>query len=222
MSGFFTSSIGKKLLMSLAAIFLLLFLPVHMGINLLLIIFEDPMVYNKAAHFMSSNFIVKIFEVVLMTTLLVHVIWALVLQFQNWRARPSRYVRANHSQTSFFSKYMIHTALLTLGFLALHLMDFYIKAKMGDAMELVHEGVHYHDFAREIIVKFKQLPFVIIYIVAFIFLGFHLAHGLQSALRTLGNDNNRQRDLFHLLSIIYAAIIVGGFTFIPLYVYFTY
>ena len=56
MSGIFTSSIGKKLLMSLAGIFLITFLLVHLGINLLVIIFDDPMVYNKAAHFMSYKY----------------------------------------------------------------------------------------------------------------------------------------------------------------------
>ena len=55
MSGIFTSSIGKKMFVSLAGIFLIVFLLVHMGVNLLVIIYKDPMVYNKAAHFMSSN-----------------------------------------------------------------------------------------------------------------------------------------------------------------------
>ncbi|HDR68542.1 MAG TPA: succinate dehydrogenase, partial [Bacteroidaceae bacterium] len=59
MASVITSSIGKKLLMSLAGIFLILFLLVHMGINLLVIIFDDPMVYNKAAHFMSTSIIIK-------------------------------------------------------------------------------------------------------------------------------------------------------------------
>ena len=95
MSSIFTSSIGKKLLMSLAGIFLITFLLVHMGINLLVIIFDDPMVYNKAAHFMSSNILIKIFEIVLFGGLLLHVIYALILQTQNWIARHRRYTKAN-------------------------------------------------------------------------------------------------------------------------------
>ena len=121
MSGIFTSSIGKKLLMSLAGIFLIIFLLVHLGINLLVIIFEDPMVYNKAAHFMSSNILIKIFEIVLFGGFLLHIIYALILQIQNWIARPSRYSKANYSNTSFFSKFMIHTAVITLVFLVIHL-----------------------------------------------------------------------------------------------------
>ena len=141
MSGIFTSSIGKKLMMSLAGIFLIIFLLVHLGINLLVIIFKDPMVYNRAAHFMSSNILIKIFEIVLFGGFLLHIIYALILQIQNWIARPKRYNKANYSNTSFFSKFMIHTAAITLVFLVIHFMDFYIKAKFGHAAEIMVDGV---------------------------------------------------------------------------------
>lgn len=136
MSGLFTSSIGKKLMMSLAGVFLLVFLLVHLGINLLFIIFDDPMVYNKAAHIMSTNVLIKIFEIVLFGGILLHVIYALILQVQNWIARPQRYSKTNYSNTSFFSKFMIHTAIIILVFLVIHLADFYIKAKFGHAIEI--------------------------------------------------------------------------------------
>jgi len=221
MSGIFTSSIGKKLLMSLAGIFLIVFLLVHMGINLLVIIYEDPMVYNKAAHFMSSNILIKIFEIVLFGGFLLHIIYALVLQVQNWIARPSRYSKANYSNTSFFSKFMIHTAIITLIFLVIHMMDFYIKAKFGHGAEIIVDGVTYHDFATEIEDKFKMLPFVIFYIAAFVFLGFHLVHGFQSAFKTLGLDNKKYNPLIQALAIVYCIVIVAGYSIMPVIIYFS-
>ena len=221
MSGILTSSIGKKLLMSLAGLFLITFLLVHMGINLLVIIYDDPMVYNKAAHFMSSNILIKIFEIVLFGGLLLHVIYALILQIQNWIARPRRYNKANYSNTSFFSKFMIHTAAITLVFLVIHFMDFYFKAKFGHGAEIIVDGVIYHDFATEILDKFKMLPFVIFYIAAFIFLGFHLAHGFQSAFKTLGIDNRKWTPVIQVLAIIYTTIVVAGYSIIPLITYFS-
>ena len=221
MSGIFTSSIGKKLLMSLAGIFLIVFLLVHMGINLLVIIFDDPMVYNKAAHFMSSNILIKIFEIVLFGGFLLHIIYALVLQVQNWIARPSRYNKANYSNTSFFSKFMIHTAIITLIFLVIHMMDFYIKAKFGHGAEIIVDGVTYHDFATEIEDKFKMLPFVIFYIAAFVFLGFHLVHGFQSAFKTLGLDNKKYNPLIQALAIVYCIVIVAGYSIMPVIIYFS-
>lgn len=221
MSGIFTSSIGKKLLMSLAGIFLIVFLLVHMGINLLVVIFEDPMVYNKAAHIMSTNILIKIFEIILFGGFLLHIIYALILQVQNWIARPSRYNKANYSNTSFFSKFMIHTAVITLIFLVIHFMDFYIKAKFGHAAEIIVDGVPYHDLASEIVDKFKVLPFVIFYIAAFVFLGFHLFHGFQSAFKTLGMDNRKYTPAIQVLSILYCTLVVAGYSIIPVLIYFS-
>ena len=221
MSGILTSSIGKKLLMSLAGLFLITFLLVHLGLNLLVIIYDDPMVFNKVAHFMSSNILIKIFEIVLMGGLLLHIIYALILQIQNWIARPKRYHKANYSNTSFFSKFMIHTAAITLTFLVIHFMDFYFKAKFGHATEIIVDGVIYHDFATEILDKFKKLPFVIFYIAAFIFLGFHLIHGFQSAFKTLGIDNKKWTPVIQVLAVLYTILVVAGYSIIPLITYFS-
>jgi succinate dehydrogenase / fumarate reductase cytochrome b subunit len=220
MSSFFTSSIGKKLFLSLAGIFLLIFLLVHLVINILVIVVEDPMVYNRAAHFMSSSILIKIVEILLFGAILLHVIYAFILQIQNWIARPKRYNKANYSNTSFFSKFMIHTAAIILVFLVIHFMDFYLKAKFGRAAEIHVEGIMYHDFASEVLDKFKILPFVVFYVAAFIFLGFHLIHGFQSAFKTLGLDHKTYTPVIQVLAIIYTVIVVGGFTIIPLIIYF--
>jgi len=205
---------------SLAGIFLIVFLLVHMGVNLLVIIYKDPMVYNKAAHFMSSNILIKIFEIVLFGGFLLHIIYALILQLQNWIARPKRYLKANYSNTSFFSKFMIHTAVIILVFLVIHFMDFYIKAKFGHGAEIMVDGVVFHDFATEIVDKFKILPFVIFYIAAFVFLGFHLIHGFQSAFKTLGWDNRKYTPAIQVVAILYSTLVVAGFSIIPVIIYF--
>ena len=220
MSNIFTSSIGKKLLMSLAGIFLLLFLLVHLGINLLVIISDDPMVFNKAAHFMATNIVIKVFEIVLFGGILLHILYALVLQVQNWIARPRRYRKANFSNTSFFSKFMIHTAAIILVFFVIHFADFYFRAKFGHLSEVMVDGVMVHDFAQEVSDKFKLLPFVIFYLASFIFLGFHLIHGFQSAFKTLGLDNRKYTPAIQVVALVYTVVVVGGFSLIPLLLYF--
>jgi succinate dehydrogenase / fumarate reductase cytochrome b subunit len=66
-----------------------------------------------------------------------------------------------------------------------------------------------------------MLPFVIFYIAAFVFLGFHLVHGFQSAFKTLGIDSSRWNPVIQLAALVYTVIIVGGFTIIPILVYFS-
>jgi succinate dehydrogenase / fumarate reductase cytochrome b subunit len=220
MSSIFTSSIGKKLFMSLAGIFLITFLLVHMGLNLLIIISDDPMVFNKAAHFMSTNTLIKIFEIVLFGGFLLHIIYALILQLQNWLARPKRYHKMAKTETSPFSRWMIHTAIIVLTFLVIHLADFYFKAKFGHIDDVIVGGIHYHDLTSLVINKFKIPGFVIFYVATFIFLGFHLLHAFQSAFKTLGLNNKTYSPIIKALGILYTIIVVGGFTAIPLVIYF--
>ena len=221
MSNIFTSSIGKKLIMSLAGLFLILFLIVHLGINISLIICESREYFNIAAHFMSSNVIIKIFEIVLFGGFILHMLYGMVLQIQNWLARPKRYRIDNYSQTSFFSKFMIHTALIITVFLVLHLLDFFIKSKFADNVaEVVYNGKEYQDLGFLVIQRFKIGWVVIIYVVALLFLGFHLHHGFQSAFQTMGINHKTYSPVIKVIGLIYTLVITIGFISIPVYVYF--
>ncbi len=208
-------------MMSLAGIFLVVFLLVHLGINLSLILTDSRETFNKAAHFMGHNLIVRIMEFILFGGFLLHMIYGVVVQLQNWIARPKRYLKENYSQTSFFSKFMIHTAAIITVFLVIHLFDFYLKAKLfGDVPTVVYDGKNYHDLGILVVEKFKIGWVVIFYLVCFIFLAFHLLHGFQSAFQTLGLNHPVYSPIIKALGIIYTVIVTAGFMVIPLYIYF--
>jgi succinate dehydrogenase / fumarate reductase cytochrome b subunit len=222
MGNFFTSSVGKKITMGIAGLFLSTFLLVHLGINLLLIIFDDPQKFNLAAHFMGTNIIIKIFEVILFGGFLLHIVYGIFVQIQNWLARPKGYKVVNNAQTSYFSKFMIHTAFIVGIFLVIHLMDFYFKAKFfGEVEDVVYNGKNYHDLGSLVIEKFQMAGFVIFYIASILFLGFHLLHGFQSAFRTLGLEHKTYTPVIEFTGIVYTLIIVVGFSIIPLVIYFS-
>lgn len=223
MSNIFNSSIGKKLMMALAGLFLVVFLLVHLGINLTLILFDDPRIFNIAAHFMATNIVIKVFEVVLFGGLILHIIYGLIVQLLNWMARGKRYKVYNNAQTSFFSKFMIHTAVIILVFLVIHLFDFYFKARYahGYVGEVVYNGKHYHDLGSLVLQKFTVLWIVIFYIACNLFLGFHLLHGFQSAFQTLGLNHKVYTPWIRGLGVIYTLVVTAGFTLIPLVIYLT-
>ena len=221
MSNIFSSSIGKKLIMSLAGLFLIIFLIVHLGINITLIICKSREYFNIAAHFMSSNIVIKIFEIILFGGFILHMFYGLILQIQNWLARPKRYKIANFSETSFFSKYMIHTAIIISIFLVLHLLDFFIKSKFTDNIEeVVYKGKEYKDLGLLVIQRFKIGWVVIVYVAALLFLGFHLHHGFQSAFKSLGINHKKYSPVINSAGVIYTLIITLGFISIPVYIYF--
>ncbi len=220
MSNIFNSSVGKKLIMSLAGLFLITFLLVHLGINLL-IFKESPEAYNKAAHFMMSNIAIKVMEIVLFGGFFLHMIYGLILTIQNWLARPIGYKKTYNSQTSFFSKYMFHTAIILLIFLVLHLLDFYVKSKfIGDIEEVFYDGKPYHDLATLVIERFQIGWVVIVYVVALFGLGFHLLHGFQSAFQTLGLNHPVYTPIIKSAGIIYTVAVTLGFMSIPVLVYY--
>lgn len=222
MSNIFTYSIGRKLIVALAGIFLILFLLVHLGINITLILCETTKPFNIAAHFMGTNIIVKIFEVILFGGIVIHIIYTLILQVQNWLARPIRYRIPNFAQLSFFSKFQIHTAAIILVFLGIHLTNFYFKSRFGELEEISYDGVKYlPDLGSLVIQKFQTPGFVILYIAFFIFLAFHLLHGFQSAFQTLGLNHQSYTPFIKTLGVVYSLIVFTGFTAIPIVIYFT-
>jgi len=223
MSNILTSSIGKKLMMSLAGLFLLAFLPVHLAINLSLILSDSTEAFNKAAHFMGTNIIIRIMEIVLFGGFLLHMFYGVFLQVQNWIARPVRYKKENYSQSSFFSKFMIHTAAIITVFLVIHLVDFYFKVKIfGDVPTIIYGDEKIHDLGILVIEKFRIKGFVIFYLCCFIFLAFHLLHGFQSAFQSLGLNHKTYSPVIKFLGIAYSLLITLGFMIIPVYIYFWY
>ncbi len=208
--------------MASLGLFLVVFLLVHLGINLLLVFFEDSRNFNIAANFMGTNILIKIFEIVLFGGFLMHIIYGLIIQVQNWLARPVRYKVNNSNRDSYFSKYMIHTAIIILIFLVIHLVDFYFKAKFGNVEGTVfYDSIAYPDLASIVFEKFSIPGYVIFYIASFLFLGFHLLHGFQSAFQSLGFKRKTYLKTARLTGYIYTFVVVTGFMAIPLIIYFT-
>lgn len=213
------SSLTKKYVMALVGLFLITFLFVHMTINLLVLLPSTDW-FNIAAHFMGTNIFIKIFEVVLFGGFIIHIIYGVILQIQNWLARPARYKVEGWSHTSPFSKFMIHLAVLIFIFLVIHLSDFYVKVKfLGEVGEVAINDKMYHDLAALIIAKFQIPLFVFGYILAFVFLGFHLHHGFQSAFQSLGLNHSKYTPFIKILSTIISIVLALGYICIPLAIY---
>lgn len=202
------SSISKKFVMALAGLFLLMFLPVHLVINLMLLK-SDPDPFNKAAHFMATFPVIKIVEILLIVAILIHVFYGILLQIQNWLARPVGYVSGNKSEVSFFSKFMIWTGASVLTFLVIHFFNFYFM-KLG-----IVKG-NAEDFYSVAYELFKIPAYNYVYLVCFGLLGFHLFHSFSSAFQTLGLNHRIWTPVVKVFAWIYAIAIPLGFAFISI------
>jgi len=211
------SSITKKVLMALAGLFLVTFLCVHLGINLMLLKNDGGRAFSEAATFMGTNPVIKIAEIVLFAGFLLHIVFGLVVSAQNRSARPTAYARSNSSETSFFSKYMFHTGIIVLIFLALHFCDFYF-IKIG--LVAPPPGIAVHDFYNRTLLLFSTPLYSLFYIVSFIFLGIHLNHAIQSAFQTLGWNHSKYTGAVKVIGSVYSVLIAIGFSLVPIYLYF--
>lgn len=214
------SSISKKVFMALAGIFLLVFLLVHLSINLLLLRNDGGEWFNLAAGFMSSNYIVKVFEILLFAAFFFHILIGIILKIQNWMARPKRYAVIGKTPTSFFSRYMIWTGLTIFAGLTIHFINFYfVKLGLVDIPEGVMDR---HDFYTMAILLFSDMTYVVIYMIWLLVLGLHLYHAFQSVFQTFGFNHNKYTPAIKKCAAIYALFITAGFMIIPIFFQFFY
>ena len=208
MSKILFSSITKKLVMALAGLFLLTFLPVHLFINLMLLK-SDPGPFNTAAHFMATFPLIRIMEIVLFVAIFVHISWGIFIQIKNWLARPVGYVSTNKSETSFFSRFMIWTGAAILTFFVLHWFNFYfikiglVPGNADDFYSIAHK-------------LFKIPAYDIIYLTCFAILGFHLYHAFYSAFQTIGLSTSFWSPILKVIATIYAIVIPACFALISI------
>jgi succinate dehydrogenase / fumarate reductase cytochrome b subunit len=211
------SSIANKYVVALAGMFLMLFLVVHLATNLLMLS-GDRDAFDKAVVFLSTNPLMKIMEYFLFAGFLVHIVFGVIVYLKNLKARPVNYHVAQGSETSAFSKFMLHTGVIIFVFLVIHLANFFF-VKMGIAS--LPEGVADKlDFYTMSEILFSDFLYSLVYIVCLIFLGFHLKHAFQSAFQTLGLNHPRYFPVIKIVGTLYAIAIVLGFSSIPVYFYF--
>jgi succinate dehydrogenase / fumarate reductase, cytochrome b subunit len=214
------SSITKKVWMALAGFFLILFLMVHLGINLCLLRNDGGEWFTAAARFMGTNYVVKVFEVFLFGGFILHILLGIILQVKNWISRPVRYEVTNRTTTPFLSKYMIYTGGVVFIFLIIHMMNFYF-IKLGwvgqDAPRLEGGEPDFYVIAQSL---FAVPGYSFFYILLFVVLGFHLYHAFQSAFQTLGLNHKTYTPAISTLGLLYSIIIPLGFIIIPIYFLF--
>ncbi len=210
--------------MSATGLFLLLFLANHFVINVISVfdtiigdqeaIDSGHTMFDQASHFMATNPMVQIMQPVLAIGFLVHIIFAIMLTFENKKARDVKYAVNNAgANSSFASRYMIYTGFMVLAFIILHLKDFFWKIKFTPNF-----GGYGTDY-KLLMHEFSETSHIIIYTAAFILLAVHLWHGFQSAFQSLGLNHSKYTPLIKTVGVLYSIAIPAGFAFIAIFQY---
>ena len=213
------SSIGRKIIMALSAIFLMIFLLQHFIINIMSVL--SPKVFNTLSHFMGTNIIVQfILQPILIFGVCIHFIMGFFLDFQNRGAKFYKYNKIDRNNSStWMSRNMIWSGLVILSFLILHFIDFWIPEINYKYIEMLPENpTRYYN---EMIHKFENPVRVIIYCFSFLLLGFHLSHGFSSSIKSLALAQSYEKQI-KFIGNLYSIFIPLGFCLIAIYHYLNY
>lgn len=218
-STFLTSSLGKKLIMSLTGLFLITFLIVHLAGNLLLLKGDGGEAFNEYAYFMTHNPLIKTISFGLYFFILLHAVLGLIIWVKNREAKGMRYAVSNKNpEVGWASKNMALLGILILAFLFIHMGDFWYKMKFTDQIKLDANG--YKDLYHAVFTSFKEGWIVAAYLIGLLALGFHLWHGFQSAFQTLGLNHRKYTPIIKAVGKIFSVAVPAAFAIIPLFYYF--
>ena len=225
MSGFFNSSIGRKYAMALSAFFLIIFLVIHLAVNITSLFSEN--VFNEMSHFMGTNPLIQFaMQPVLIFGVIFHFVMGFVLELKNKGSRNVKYAKNNGAANStWMSRNMIYSGLAILAFIVLHFIDFWIpefntKYIQGDMSGMLagEDGFRYFE---ELQHKFVEPWRVGAYVVAFVLLALHLLHGFTSAFQSIGATMGRQKTMKNI-GKAYSILIPLGFIVIALFHHFNH
>lgn len=213
-----SSSIGKKVIMSLTGLFLISFLVIHLIGNLQLLKSDGGQAFNEYTVFMTTNPVIKTISYLLYASILIHIIYSLILSVNNRDARPVRYAQyKGEANSSWSSRNMGLLGTIILIFLVIHLKSYWYGLKVGAVPIITYpEFGEASDLYTVVKTSFSQWWYVALYVISMIGLAYHLLHGFASAFQTLGLHHMKYTPFIQKVGMAFAIIVPLLFALIPI------
>ncbi|MCB0360271.1 MAG: succinate dehydrogenase cytochrome b subunit [Bdellovibrionales bacterium] len=210
---FLQTTVGKKVVIALTGLVLVGFVIAHMLGNLGFF-FGQETINAYAAFLKSKPAVLWGARAVLLGAVVLHIVLTLSLKMRNVKARPVRYEVNNKVQATSASLTMALTGIIVLSFIVFHLGHFTLGFVFPEHYAL-HDPVGRHDVFGMMTRGFT-IPLVAWgYVVAMVFLTFHLSHGVQSMFQTLGLRGPKYAAGIRVLSTTIALVVFFGFAAVP-------
>ena len=209
------SSIGRKVVMSVTGIALILFLTFHMSMNIVALFSGEA--YNMICEFLGANWYAVVATVALGVLTVAHIVYAFILTAQNRSARGNeRYaVTGSSPKVEWASKNMLVLGIIVLLGMLLHLFNFWYNMMFAEIVGM-HTQFHPADGFAYIKETFANPVFVVLYIVWICAIWFHLSHGFWSAMQTLGINGKVWFNRWKVIGLVYTSLLMLGFLIVVL------
>ncbi len=208
----FSDSIGRKAVVAVTGLFMLLFVVTHLLGNST--IFAGPDGINAYAEKLRGlGPFVLVFRIFMAAMLVLHVIFAILLTLENRAANPGKYAVKKMLKATFAGETMIWTGLLLLAFIVYHLLQFTLH--ITPDVVLGNDAKNRVDVFTMVFSSLRITPIALVYVAAMVTLFLHLSHGIQSIFQTLGLNNEKTMPQFGMLGKLLSALFLVGYSAIP-------
>src|ERR1700744_1036468 len=210
---FYQSSIGKKYVVAVTALLLILYVLGHLAGNLQIYMGPDRInAYAKFLHDLGP--ILWVVRVILIAAFVIHIVATIHLAQENRLAKPQKYAVAGYQRSTVASRTMIVSGLIVLCFVIYHLLQFTVQVTDPEFRE-VHDSIGRHDVYRMLILGFRHPLVSLFSVIALFLLTPHLSHGFSSVVQTLGINNRKIANFISTGGQILAWVVFAGYVSIP-------
>ena len=206
------SSVGRKVVMSLTGLFLILFVTFHAVMNAVALISFEA--YEKVCEFLGANWYALLGTAAIAGGAVLHIIYAFWLSMQNKKARggDAYAVAKRPKNVEWASQNMLVLGIIVFCFFVLHLYHFWAKMQLPEMM-----GDHPLAGKAALEAVFGQVWVLPVYLVCFAALWFHLTHGFWSAFQSLGTANEKWICRFKRIGSVWSTVVMGLFAVEAIY-----
>ncbi|PYK37792.1 MAG: succinate:quinone oxidoreductase [Verrucomicrobia bacterium] len=215
LSAFYHSSVGKKMIVALSGIILILFVIGHLLGNLQIFLGPD-WINGYSQHLRDLGPILWIIRIFLLTTVIVHIYVTIRLAIDNRRARPEAYIDKQHVKATFASRHMVMSGLIVLAFIIYHIAHFTVRVTDRRFALLKADPLNHYDVYSMMVYGFQSIYVSSFYVLGLFLLALHLSHGSSSFFQSLGLNNKTLTPRLAFGGRVFAWLLFLGYTSIPI------
>jgi len=214
-SAFYRSSVGKKMIVAVTGIILILFVVGHLLGNLQIFLGPD-WINGYSQHLRDLGPLLWLIRIVLLATVLTHIYFTILLAIANRRARPEPYIDRDYVKASWASRHMVVSGLVVLAFIIFHLLHFTARKFNPQFPLLKLDPLNRYDVYSMMVYGFENVYVSIFYVIGLFLLTLHLTHGSSSFFQSLGLNDRKLTPHLALGGRIFAWLLFAGYTSIPI------
>jgi len=214
-STFYRSSVGKKIIVAITGVILILFVVGHLLGNLQIFLGPD-WINGYSQHLRDLGPLLWAIRIFLLAAVTIHIYATIQLAIENRRARPVPYIEKEHVKATFASRHMLMSGLIVLAFIIYHIAHFTVRVTDPRFALLKADPLNHYDVYSMMVYGFQSYLVSGFYVLGLFLLALHLSHGSSSFFQSLGLNDKKLAPRLALGGRIFAWLLFAGYTSIPI------